>query len=331
MSINKQGIVTTIIVLLLVFVFPSSTSSLLFILKDHGHTEPKNDAGQMEVLDVHGQYHPVETPALLLSKQKEFVSEFSKLPVKLKKNAILAQERCPAYMMKDSFIRMFLRSEYFHADLAAIRYVHYWDKRVQHFGPVRAFQPLTLESMRDDMAALNVGFINIVERNDIVQNKQVDKRTFLFVDPSKQDRTKYTRESMIRAIWYIAHKVLEDCDEVQKRGFVCLAYPKNTHFSQVDLPMYKELLSNARNCLPVRFSAVHICHPPPFFRIVWPIVSKLMSKRIRRSVQVHAGSHDEVLNTLRSIYGFEMEDIPVDLGGKCQAEKYSSWLVEQKQ
>lgn len=66
--------------------------------------------------DQYGQRHPIETLELLELKQKEFQVELDKIPDKVKRNVILAQEKCPE-LLTEKFKLMFLRAEVFNADV----------------------------------------------------------------------------------------------------------------------------------------------------------------------------------------------------------------------
>lgn len=275
-------------------------------------------AGQLP--DIYGQLHPVETLELIERKQKEFLQELEHLPADKKKNALLANERCPS-LVTDEFRLMFLRCEVFNADLAAKRYAKYWDKRVEVFGMERAFQPLKIENMEEEMVAITIGFMNMIERNN--------DRTFLFVDPSKQDTSKYSRESMLRGIWYMLHASLEDSEDMQKRGVIILAYPNRAKLSQFDKGFMKEFFACIRGILPIRLSCIHICHPPSFFKIVWTFLKLLMSRKIRERVQVHSGSQEHVVEKLVSKFDFKMEDIPVDLGGTRKVDP-NGWVEKKR-
>jgi len=145
--------------------------------------------------------------------------------------------------------------------------IKYWDKRIFIFGEEKAFLPLTLEgALRDDEVALERGFSRLVPGA-----KDPMGRSIVFLDPSRLDRSKYERNSMVRATWYVLHAALENPD-AQKNGVVALGYPKHAHISQLDRGLIKQNGESIRGCIPVRIAAFHICHPPTFFAIVFPIV-----------------------------------------------------------
>uniref|UniRef100_A0A7S3L0N6 CRAL-TRIO domain-containing protein n=1 Tax=Amphora coffeiformis TaxID=265554 RepID=A0A7S3L0N6_9STRA len=215
-----------------------------------------SDVTQGLTADVYGQLHPVETDEMIAQKLKQFEEELEKLPQDQKHGLQQAQEKCPAELTNE-FKLMFLRSEVFNADLAAKRYAHYWDKRVEICGPEKAFLPLTLDgALRDDEVALKIGFVNY-----LAGCSDPHGRAILYVLPGNQDKTKYTRESMGRAVWYVIHAALEEMPEAQKHGIIFMAHPAGAKLAQFDRAMMKVVLSAIQGTLPVRLSAFHICQP----------------------------------------------------------------------
>jgi CRAL/TRIO domain len=279
---------------------------------------------QQQPPDQYGQRHPVETPELLERKQNEFQVELDQMPDAAKKNVVFAQEKCPDLATSDKFKLMFLRTEVFHTELAVKRYCRYWDQRVEIFGPTKAFQPLTLkDALRDDDTAVALGVFQLVpDRHDSMG------RAILFVDPSKQDHSKYTRESMARAVWYFIHASLELDERVQKNGMIFLAWPHHARFPQLDRALAKIVLGSIQGALPVRLSAFHLCQPPSFFKLIFPITKLFLTDRTKKRLKVHVGSTSEVAAKLAS-FGLSKDDLPEQIGGtvKLDVEK---WLKERR-
>ena len=75
--------------------------------------------------------------------------------------------------------------------LAARRLVDYWEYRYTLFGPKNFFRPLTIEVLKDDIAALSVGLFRIVPKKD------KSGRVIIFFDPSRHEPLKYSWESMV--------------------------------------------------------------------------------------------------------------------------------------
>ena len=280
-------------------------------------------AGQ--VRDVYGQVHPVETPELIHYKLNEFeaaVEEFRKKNDKSHKSLLQAMEKCPQLLTRD-FKLMFLRSEVFNTNLAVGRYSQYWEKRVKIFGPEKAFQPLTLDkAVSGDHVALELGLMRVVR--GVTDPKG---RAIIYIDPSVQDRTKYSRSSMCRALWYTLHAALE-LESAQKHGVVMLADPSREKFSQFDLGLSKVMIPSLQGAIPLRFSAFHICHPPAFILIILPIVKLFMSERMKKRILLHTGSIEKVLKRL-SAYGLERSMIPSRLGGEVTLD-HVGWVKERQ-
>jgi hypothetical protein len=272
--------------------------------------------------DIYGQVHPVETIELVVAKRKEFEEEVSKIADAQKKCLIQAQDKCPE-LLTDAFKLKFLRCEVFNADLAAKRYASYWEKRVEIFGPVKAFQALKLkEALCDDDVAMGIGFFNALAVKDPTG------RAIIFGDPSKQDISKYTREGMCRAIWYTLHAALEE-ESAQKYGLIFLIFPHHAKLSQLDRKLMKIITGSLRECLPMRLAAVHVCHPPTFFAVLFPIIKVFFGARLRKRIQVHSGSEDKVMSQLESV-GLGKDILPKELGGTVVVDP-QAWILKRRE
>jgi hypothetical protein len=200
--------------------------------------------------------------------------------------------------------------------------VKYWDKRIAIFGPEKAFLSMKLtEALKDDEAALCMGFMRLMPARD------ASGRSILFIDPSRLDKSKYSRESMVRATWYVIHAALENV-QAQKKGIVFLAYPKNAKFGEFDRTLTKMKMESIRGCLPVRVSAFHICHPPVFFSIIWPFVSFFLGERLRKRVRVESGSNEKIMEKLANC-GLTKDCVPSELGGNIVLD-HKNWLLDRK-
>lgn len=221
-------------------------------------------------------------------------------------------------------LHLFFSSIIFIPDLqlAALRLAKYWEKRLEIFGPSRAFQPLTQkQALKDDAVAMSYGFFTLMPV------KEPSGRALVFIDPSKQDKSKYERESMARCLWYVIHVALED-EETQKKGLVGLLYPKKAKLTQLDRALAKLNMEAMKGCLPIRVSAMHLCHPPTFFRIVFPIFKLFMGERIVKRFRVHSGSEGAVLEKLAS-FGLSKDLVPTELGGNVVLD-HKAWVAERK-
>ena len=202
------------------------------------------------------------------------------------------------------------------AQLAAKRYHQYWDKRVEIFGE-KAFESLS-QVRESDTVALNCGLLQIPGTYD------PKGRAILLFDQSKHDKEAYDIPSMLRVVWYQMHCVLKASESAQKHGVVILAHPKHAKFVQFDRHLDKALMMSIRGAIPVRIAAIHVCHPPSFFTILWPVAKVFLGERIRKRVRVHSGSEAKVLKALQK-FGMEKEMIPTCLGGSEELD-HEAWI-----
>ena len=198
----------------------------------------------------YGQKHPVETEESVSDALKRLKEEIDGISDKIKANWLKAKERCPPKLVDDRHLLLFLRCEVFHVDLAAGRLIKYWDKRVEVFGEDKAFLPLTLDgALKEDEISLEMAFVQSTEHATDAEGRRI-----ILGDPSKLDKSKYTRESMVRAFWYTMHAALED-EVTQKRGIILLLFPHHAQFSQFDRKLvarrreYEGLPAGPRGCL----------------------------------------------------------------------------------
>jgi CRAL/TRIO domain len=205
--------------------------------------------------------------------------------------------------------------------LAVKRYVKYWDKRVEAFGPIYAFQPLTLTgALRDDTVPLELGAMHVIRRNKA--------RDILYFDPSKLDKTKYSRESARRAFWYFCHALLEDAD-VQKRGMIILNFNRHFSNSNRDPQFTKMCVSTIKGALPIRMSAIHGCHVPYMYSCAIALVMLFLGERLRKRILLHNGTNEHVLTVLEDEYRIAAQHIPTDMGGLLQLNVLA-WLEERR-
>jgi hypothetical protein len=174
--------------------------------------------------------------------------------------------------------------------------------------------------LKDDAVALSYGFISLTGTKD------ASGRAIIFLEPAKQDKSKYPRKSMCRVLWYVAHAALED--EMTRRGIVILVYPHGAKVSQMDRALIRMHVDSIKSCLPLRLSGIHLCHPSTFLMLVLPVFKFLMGKRMRNRLQVHSGSKEKVLKHI-AMYGLSKESIPEELGGNVRLD-YQAWLEQRR-
>ena len=199
----------------------------------------------------------------------------------------------------------------------------YWDKRIEIFGADRAFLPLTLDgALKDDVDGVLLGFGRC---NDAMVDD--NGRRILFVDPSLLDHDKYSRFTICRAFWYVLHAILED-ETTQKRGIVFCGYAHKAKFANIDRPLMKMNMESIKGCIPVRVGSFHLCRPPSFFKVVFPIMKVLMGARLRARVKVYFGDNGSILEKLAK-FGIRKSSIPSELGGNIVLDQ-ELWVEDRK-
>ena len=276
--------------------------------------------------DCYGQIHPNETPELIQDKLTEFAEELKQRTLyetSINQDYRMAQEKCPELLTRQ-FELMFLRAEVFRVQDAVTRYLNYWKKRVEVFQD-KAFQPLTLDhALSEDHTALHIGYLRLV-----VGVTDPKGRSILFSDPSTQDRSKYTRVSLVRASWYAVHAALEN-ENSQKYGVIVIGDPSRASFSQFDRKLSKMLLPCLQGAFPIRLSAYHVCNPPSFVALIMPILKLFMSDRVNNRIIFHTGSNADVLKSLNQ-YGIDKSCVPVELGGDVHMDHIRWMDIRRKQ
>jgi CRAL/TRIO domain len=265
--------------------------------------------------------HPNETKELIAVKLKEFDEELACIPADKKNAVVQAQEQCPE-LLTDKFKLLFLRAMVFIVDLAVARYIRYWEQRVKSFGPIKAFQPLTLDcALCDDGEAMSQGVMRDAGTRDPMG------RSVCYIDLAVMDLERTTRESIVRAVWYMVHAGLED-ESTQKYGGISIVNLRTVKFSHMDLRLAKTIQETLTGALPLRVTAIHIFHPPKVFAVIFPIVKGWIPEVVRNRLILHSGSDEKTIAGLKK-YGLTEKDVPEELGGTAVVN-YAKWLEQRR-
>lgn len=275
--------------------------------------------------ELYGQHIPKEDPELLSSKLQDLQKELDIIPDSDKIDWVSALQTCPD-LCDDKFLLMFLRCEIFQCDLAAKRIVKYWRKRVELFGDL-AFQPLVLGPngpfKNDDCALKEIAMMRCMNTKDLAG------RPIIFADPSRLpvDQETYENESVARSIWYYMHAALED-ETAQRKGVIMVVFPKNIKLGGFNRKLLKLNADSIKGCIPVRISAIHICHPPKIFNLIFPILKAVMGAHLRKKIKLNSESEEKVLEKLNSDYCISKEKLPSEIGGGVVVD-HEKWLEER--
>jgi hypothetical protein len=187
---------------------PSTTRSSSKMMKSFSASAPRLTPAQLRTeiaslseaekertaRDLYGRECPVvETEDLLESSTLQLRRVMERLPPQSKHSYTEALERCPDHADDPAFMHMFLRCEEFDVAKAAVRMGTYWDKKVELFGPDRAFRRLTLADFdEEDAVALRQGGTQFFPVKDHAG------RGLIYVDKSRYEHRATHRKSMVR-------------------------------------------------------------------------------------------------------------------------------------
>lgn len=145
-----------------------------------------------------------------------FDSELDMIRPERKAAVLAAAEGCPELVSSPKRRMQFLRSEDYDPRLAADRMVRYWEKRLDLFGPLKAFVPLTIDD------ALGVGEIRALRSGEIRFLGLDDAgRAILYKDhsfrPSSAEEG-YGTDELMRALFYLMNAMSDAMDEAARDG-----------------------------------------------------------------------------------------------------------------
>lgn len=253
---------------------------------------------------------------------KEMQFELSQRSVYCKKALMKAQKICHQKEFSDERLELFLHRDDMDVKQAADRFVKYWEKRLEYFGPDKFHLPMSLDgALRDDSAALRTGAWKFLPRPD------ASGRRILQYTSSLNTMEGYTRDSMIRAMWYMFEATLEYPEA--RRGVVLLAWSKNLTLWNIDRKLTLAMFELENEVFPLKLRAIHSCRPPSvllhFFK---PIVLAILGKRFRPRWLVHMEEGSELANVLQG-FGIDKDTLSSEMGGTLNFN-HNIWLNERQ-
>ena len=248
--------------------------------------------------------------------------EIAALPTRQTESYRRAQRECPDEV-SDRRKMAFVEYDNGSVKEAAVRLCKYWEERLSAFGPDRAFLPMTLAgAMRDEV--LPMIQYPIWRRLPVTD---AAGRAILYGETSLRDFTKYSPEQEVRAMMYMFETMLED-DDLRRKGFVCLYNSQNLQQHQCSRALVRQHVNLFETVLPIRISAVHICHPSKFmFYIFLPVVKFFLPKEVRLRIKIHYGDEEKIL---RELDGFCLprDRVPDSLGGNLHYNM-NQWVLDR--
>ena len=219
----------------------------------------------------------------------------------------------------DGELLMFLRCELFNAKAAAKRYTKYWRRRATLFGERATCDLTSREALLDsDVVALRKGYAVMLPG---VRDPM--GRVVVVVRPGRLDHKAYPRESMVRACWFVLHKILKEV-QGQRRGVCILVVGHEGTYAEYDSQLERALLDSLQATLPLRIGAVDICNPPWFFSAIFAVLRLFMADKVYQRIRIHAETNAEKLILLLRKRGLERDMVPTELNGDYEVH-WDKW------
>lgn len=224
----------------------------------------------------------------------------------------------------------------FDTQAAALRLVRYWNWRYKIFGDRLACLPMTLQgALRDpqDRAALNMALVQPMPKDQ-------HGRAVLYINRWKVPPTQVTRESYMRVVFYVCHRMAQEQEVAQPstllssrcnrhRGVVVVLNMRSRDMSQpVDRRLGKDMAELFTSGLPLKLQAMHCCLQATgrnIYGLALPAYKQLLSRHIRLRTVVHSCCDANLLARLDK-YGIAADGVPVELGGTFGENNFVSWL-----
>jgi hypothetical protein len=105
-------------------------------------------------------------------------------------------------------------------------------------------------------------------------------------------------------------------------------WPHHIKLSQFDKKLFKMNADSIRSCIPIRMTALYLCHPPKIFSIIFPIIKVFMGDIIKKRLRVHSGTEEAVLKKLEET-GLTKDMLPAQVGGDVEIDMVK-WIAERR-
>lgn len=226
---------------------------------------------------------------------------------------------------------LFLQSCDFDAWIAARRMVNYWAMALELFGEDEAFfQRVTLARLMEEHSnEINSGFVCLCPGTD------ASGRVVICIRPAVAVASVAgvcTHEGLMRVVWYIFHAALQ-LESARVHGIVIVTVAKGQPITLADLSLRKKLVRLIFETIPAHLCFVHMCISASaeswfFYKAIYPIMRRLLGKKMRMRLWLHRGTDDEITSELRGC-GLSDNQIPSEVGGSATKDMYRDWLEEQ--
>jgi len=232
------------------------------------------------------------------------------LPAQSTAAYFMATTICPDQVSNERKL-LFLECEESSITLAAERLALYWQYRLDGFGEDRCFEPMTLaRAMRGEVVNMaKSGIFQLMPKTDAAG------RAIIYVIIGRRDYSLYSVKQEVMWLTYLLEIVVQQ-KSLQSRGFVLLVDTSNGTGRHRTRQSQQYLQRAMNGAFPIRMCSLHIiCNVNSFFtRVIFPVMKRLSSKRIRLRTRLHRDSGDDLLRSLATFH-LPPDRLPSDMGG----------------
>jgi hypothetical protein len=236
---------------------------------------------EQSYFQVHGvMEYPAETPDFVQQHQTSFQKALDSFHPANRQAYNLALQIDSKYAENLDFRLRFLRCELWDPEKAAMRFVKFWQVKLELFGQQLLCKTIRQEDLSPEaQVALMDGGVQHLSVRDCA-GRLVCFTCSDLVDPSR------SMEARIQKLYYMAMVHSED-DSVQRNGSVYIIWKSARPFSRGTAWKVPRVL----DCLPVRRNAVHVCFDPYTGKMKGlSALAKLAAEKISRyRIRIHTG------------------------------------------
>ena len=311
---------------------------------------------------------PIEDPAVVEQQLGELDDALKAIQNETCWNT--AQERCPEITNDRSFRLLFLRSEYYDVEVgrrsvpacpcarnywltakcvffvwvrllshvvpppppppptlslqkAAQRMIKYWKFKQEVFGVDRAYQKIRLSDLGE-------GDLSMPRKQAFYVLPGRDNAGRAIIFSRKPEWDYQNRKDVMRWVWYSVERAVTEDESLQHAGFLVMGFNDGPFtFKQFDRKLEKKLWYMGE-CLPIRWTAVHLLFDSKVHEILVPFLRFMMGEKLRARFLIYPGyERHNRLDRLHKV-GMSRKVLPTCMGGEDDFD-LPAWIEQEKE
>ena len=176
-------------------------------------------------------------------------------------------------------------------------------------------------ALRDDLTALRTGFVCLLPRPDM------SGRLLQFFMMSNHTKKGYSKESLVRASWYVTEVAIRQDSEYN--GLVRFACGQDASLCNIDQDVISPIQSYKKDCWPIKVMADHtICCSQECLDFLLPASRYSKGKEGRLRSVVHDVPVGELFEVLGG-YGISKDMLPKEVGGSIEFS-IDDWIAARR-